>query len=46
MKGFNVNATARYSDYKRFDVQTPSTISQPKPPLIPPPKNPTNKCGF
>ncbi|MGC2390331.1 MAG: hypothetical protein WA621_13120, partial [Candidatus Acidiferrum sp.] len=31
MKGFNVNATTRYSDYKRFNVQTLSTINQPKP---------------
>src|SRR5580704_9507219 len=31
MKGFNLNATTRYSDYKRFNVQTLSTINQPKP---------------
>jgi hypothetical protein len=31
MKGFNVNAVTRYSDYKRFNVQTLSTINQPKP---------------
>src|SRR6204780_1455974 len=30
MKGFNVNAVTRYSDYKRFNVQTLSTINQPK----------------
>lgn len=30
MKGFNINATTRYSDYKRFNVQTLSTINQPK----------------
>jgi hypothetical protein len=30
MKGFNVNATTRYSEYKRFNVQTLSTINQPK----------------
>jgi hypothetical protein len=30
LKGFNVNATTRYSDYKRFNVQTLSTINQPK----------------
>ncbi|MGC1414859.1 MAG: hypothetical protein WA817_06245 [Candidatus Acidiferrum sp.] len=30
MKGFNVNATTRYSDYKRFNVQTLSTINNPK----------------
>jgi hypothetical protein len=29
MKGFNVNATTRYSEYKRFNVQTLSTINQP-----------------
>jgi hypothetical protein len=31
IKGFNVNATTRYSDYKRFNVQTLSSINQPKP---------------
>jgi hypothetical protein len=31
MKGFSLNATTRYSDYKRFNVQTLSTINQPKP---------------
>lgn len=30
LKGFNVNAVTRYSDYKRFNVQTLSTINQPK----------------
>jgi hypothetical protein len=30
MKGFNVNAVTRYSDYKRFNVETLSTISKPK----------------
>jgi hypothetical protein len=30
MKGFNVNAVTHYSDYKRFNVQTLSTINQPK----------------
>jgi len=28
--GFNVNTTTRYSDYKRFNVQTLSSINQPK----------------
>jgi len=32
MKGFSLNATTRYSDYKRFNVETLSTINQPKPP--------------
>jgi hypothetical protein len=30
LKGFRVNATTRYSDYKRFNVETLSTINQPK----------------
>lgn len=30
LKGFKVNAVTRYSDYKRFNVQTLATISQPK----------------
>src|SRR6476646_6834000 len=30
LKGFKVNAVTRYSDYKRFKVQTLSTINQPK----------------
>jgi hypothetical protein len=30
LKGFKVNAVTRYSDYKRFNVQTLSTINQPK----------------
>lgn len=30
MKGFNVNAVTRYSDYKRFNVETLSTINKPK----------------
>jgi hypothetical protein len=43
MKGFNVNAATRYSDYKRFNVQTLSTINQPKPPTAatPNPNDPT-----
>jgi hypothetical protein len=45
MKGFNVNATTRYSDYKRFNVQTLSTINQPKSPTPDPaaekPNDPT-----
>lgn len=30
LKGFKVNAVTRYSDYKRFNVETLSTISKPK----------------
>jgi hypothetical protein len=31
VKGLTVNEVIRYSDYKRFNVQTLSTINQPKP---------------
>ena len=44
LKGFNVNAVTHYSDYKRFNVQTLSTINQPKPPApatTPNPNDPT-----
>lgn len=30
LKGFNFNAVTRYSDYKKFDVETVSTVSKPK----------------
>jgi len=30
MKGFNVNANTRYSDYKRFNVETLATVGKPK----------------
>jgi hypothetical protein len=30
VKGFKVNAVTRYSDYKRFNVETLSTIAKPK----------------
>jgi len=30
VKGFKVNAVTRYSDYKRFNVQTLATIGKPK----------------
>jgi hypothetical protein len=30
LKGFNVNAVTRYSDYKKFNVETVSTVSKPK----------------
>jgi hypothetical protein len=42
MKGFNVNATTRYSDYKRFNVQTLSTINQPKPATDPATEKPND----
>jgi hypothetical protein len=32
VKGFKVNAVTRYSDYKRFNIETLSTISKPKGP--------------
>ena len=50
LKGFKVNAVTRYSDYKRFNVETLSTIAKPKgteetapakptpPPTAPPPQ--------
>jgi len=42
MKGFNLNATTHYSDYKRFNVQTLSTINQPKSAPAPVPPNPND----
>ena len=30
VKGFKVNMAARYSDYKRFNVETLNTINKPK----------------
>jgi hypothetical protein len=38
VKGFKVNAVTRYSDYKRFNVETLNTIHKPKEP----PENPEN----
>ncbi len=32
VKGFKVNATTRYSDYKKFNVETLSTVAKPKDP--------------
>ena len=43
VKGFKVNAVTRYSDYKRFNVETLSTIAKPKgatEPLADPPTKP------
>jgi len=30
VKGFKVNVVTRYSDYKKFNVETLSTIAKPK----------------
>jgi hypothetical protein len=30
VKGFRMNVTTKYSDYKRFNVETLSTINKPK----------------
>ena len=30
LKGIKVNAVTRYSDYKKFNVETLSTIAKPK----------------
>ncbi|MFI5096795.1 MAG: outer membrane lipoprotein carrier protein LolA [Candidatus Acidiferrales bacterium] len=38
VKGFKVNVVNRYSDYKRFNVETLSTINKPKEPLENAPK--------
>ena len=40
LKGFNVNMATRYSDYKKFNVETLSTVSNPKPPDVPPSEKP------
>jgi hypothetical protein len=42
LKGFKVNALTRYSDYKKFNVETISTIGKPKEPdaNLPPAKPP------
>jgi hypothetical protein len=43
LKGFSLNAVTHYSDYKRFNVETLSTINQPKgaAPTAPNPNDPT-----
>jgi hypothetical protein len=38
VKGFKVNVASRYSDYKRFNVQTLNTINKPKQTSDDPPK--------
>ena len=40
VKGFKVNATTRYSDYKKFNVETLSTVAKPKDPEAPPTEKP------
>jgi hypothetical protein len=30
VKGFKVNAITRYSDYKKFNVETLATVAKPK----------------
>ncbi|MGB8459599.1 MAG: hypothetical protein WCE50_17890 [Candidatus Acidiferrum sp.] len=45
MKGFNVNAVTRYSDYKKFNVQTLSTIEKPKGADETAPTKPTDPPG-
>ena len=41
VKGFKVNAVTRYSDYKKFNVETLSTIAKPKGATEPPADPPT-----
>jgi hypothetical protein len=36
VKGFKVNEVTKYSDYKRFNIETLSTIGKPKEPQPPP----------
>ena len=44
VKGFKINQVTRYSDYKRFNVDTLSTIGKPKELYAPsPPAKPTNQ---
>jgi len=41
VKGFKVNAVTRYSDYKKFNVETLSTIAKPKDAAVAPADPPT-----
>jgi hypothetical protein len=41
VKGFKVNAVTRYSDYRKFNVETLSTIAKPKGAAETPPPPPT-----
>jgi len=38
VKGFKLNAITRYSDYKRFNIETLNSIAKPKDASPPPPK--------
>ena len=42
VKGFKVNAVTKYSDYKKFNVETLATVGKPKDtvPKSDPPNNP------
>jgi hypothetical protein len=40
VKGFKVNEVTRYSDYRRFNIETLSTVGKPKVPADPPPDKP------
>jgi hypothetical protein len=42
LKGFNVNAVTHYSDYKRFNVETLSTVAKPKNALEDPAEKPND----
>ena len=42
VKGLTVNETIRYTDYKRFNVETLSTINKPKGAVDTPPTKPQN----
>ncbi len=46
LKGFKVNQVTRYSDYKRFDVQSLATIGKPKEAAEnPAPRRPNGRRG-
>jgi hypothetical protein len=40
VKGFKVNVATRYSDYKKFNVETLNTINKPKDTAADPPAKP------
>ena len=42
LKGFNVNAVTHYSDYKRFNVETLSTVAKPRNALEDPAEKPND----
>jgi hypothetical protein len=43
VKGFKVNAVTRYSDYKRFNVESVATIAKPRDSADPPPQSPPDQ---